>query len=95
MPTLKPTPKYCENGIDVWVEYNYTCSCFFCLPEKAYQNEMQDNTYPEILRSNLGTVVLQLKKLGIDDLVHFDFMDPPGNMIMSPFFLDAPSPWND
>ena len=40
---------------------------------------MQDNTYPEILRSNLGTVVLQLKKLGIDDLVHFDFMDPPGN----------------
>ena len=34
-------------------------------------------TYPEILRSNLGSVVLQLKKLGIDDLVHFDFMDPP------------------
>ncbi|KAJ0170080.1 hypothetical protein K1T71_014686 [Dendrolimus kikuchii] len=28
-------------------------------------------------RSNLGSVVLQLKKLGIDDLVHFDFMDPP------------------
>ena len=42
------------------------------------ETEMQDNTYPEILRSNLGTVVLQLKKLGIDDLVHFDFMDPPG-----------------
>ena len=38
---------------------------------------LQDNTYPEILRSNLGSVVLQLKKLGIDDLVHFDFMDPP------------------
>uniref|UniRef100_A0A3P9AE37 ATP-dependent RNA helicase DHX15 n=1 Tax=Esox lucius TaxID=8010 RepID=A0A3P9AE37_ESOLU len=45
--------------------------------EKAYKTEMQDNTYPEILRSNLGSVVLQLKKLGIDDLVHFDFMDPP------------------
>ena len=39
---------------------------------------MVDQTYPEILRSNLGSVVLQLKKLGIDDLVHFDFMDPPG-----------------
>lgn len=38
---------------------------------------LQDQTYPEILRSNLGSVVLQLKKLGIDDLVHFDFMDPP------------------
>lgn len=45
--------------------------------EKAYKEEMQDNTYPEILRSNLSAVVLQLKKLGIDDLVHFDFMDPP------------------
>merc|ERR1711920_663097 len=45
--------------------------------EKAYKEEMQDNTYPEILRSNLSSVVLRLKKLGIDDLVHFDFMDPP------------------
>lgn len=52
--------------------------CFRLYTENAYKQEMQDNTYPEILRSNLGSVVLQLKKLGIDDLVHFDFMDPPG-----------------
>lgn len=51
--------------------------CFRLYTEKAYKQEMQDNTYPEILRSNLSSVVLQLKKLGIDDLVHFDFMDPP------------------
>ncbi|XP_003745287.2 putative pre-mRNA-splicing factor ATP-dependent RNA helicase PRP1 [Galendromus occidentalis] len=51
--------------------------CFRLYTEKAFKSEMQENTYPEILRSNLGTVVLQLKKLGIDDLVHFDFMDPP------------------
>ncbi|EDV19739.1 uncharacterized protein TRIADDRAFT_61750 [Trichoplax adhaerens] len=51
--------------------------CFRLYTEKAFQTEMQENTYPEILRSNLGTVVLHLKKLGIDDLVHFDFMDPP------------------
>lgn len=51
--------------------------CFRLYTEKAFKSEMQSNTYPEILRSNLGTVVLQLKKLGIDDLVHFDFMDPP------------------
>lgn len=44
--------------------------------EKAFK-ELIQQTYPEILRSNLGSVVLQLKKLGIDDLVHFDFMDPP------------------
>eukprot|EP00656_Telonema_subtile_P017700 TRINITY_DN19539_c0_g1_i2.p1 TRINITY_DN19539_c0_g1~~TRINITY_DN19539_c0_g1_i2.p1 ORF type:complete len:697 (+),score=146.83 TRINITY_DN19539_c0_g1_i2:97-2187(+) len=44
---------------------------------KAFKSELQEQTYPEILRSNLGSVVLQLKKLGIEDLVHFDFMDPP------------------
>jgi len=54
--------------------------CFRLYTEKAYKQEMQDNTYPEILRSNLSAVVLQLKKLGIDDLVHFDFMDPPGEL---------------
>lgn len=47
----------------------------------------QDNTYPEILRSNLGSVVLQLKKLGIDDLVHFDFMDPPGECANIPLVV--------
>lgn len=61
--------------------------CFRLYTEKAYQTEMQDNTYPEILRSNLGTVVLQLKKLGIDDLVHFDFMDPPGKHWLFLFYL--------
>lgn len=59
--------------------------CFRLYTEKAYKTEMQDNTYPEILRSNLGSVVLQLKKLGIDDLVHFDFMDPPGKTLF--YFL--------
>ena len=55
--------------------------CFRLYTEKAFKQEMQENTYPEILRSNLGSVVLQLKKLGIDDLVHFDFMDPPGSFL--------------
>lgn len=45
--------------------------------ENAFSKELQEQTYPEILRSNLSSVVLHLKKLGIDDLVHFDFMDPP------------------
>ncbi|KAI9103830.1 P-loop containing nucleoside triphosphate hydrolase protein [Phlyctochytrium arcticum] len=51
--------------------------CFRLYTEKAFLNELKEQTYPEILRSNLGSVVLQLKKLKIDDLVHFDFMDPP------------------
>mmetsp|Transcript_30490 Transcript_30490/g.85369 ORF Transcript_30490/g.85369 Transcript_30490/m.85369 type:complete len:919 (+) Transcript_30490:88-2844(+) len=45
--------------------------------EESFKKDLQPQTYPEILRSNLANVVLQLKKLGIDDLVHFDFMDPP------------------
>jgi pre-mRNA-splicing factor ATP-dependent RNA helicase DHX15/PRP43 len=51
--------------------------CFRLYTEKAFKKDLIEQTYPEILRSNLGSVVLQLKKLGIDDLVHFDFMDPP------------------
>ncbi|CAG9465661.1 unnamed protein product [Pedinophyceae sp. YPF-701] len=51
--------------------------CFRLYTEKSFEQDLQEQTYPEILRSNLGSVVLQLKKLGIDDLVHFDFMDPP------------------
>lgn len=31
----------------------------------------------QIQRTNLGNVVLLLKSLGINDLIHFDFMDPP------------------
>ncbi|GLJ07029.1 hypothetical protein SUGI_0055980 [Cryptomeria japonica] len=51
--------------------------CFRLYTEKSFHNDLQPQTYPEILRSNLANVVLTLKKLGIDDLVHFDFMDPP------------------
>ncbi len=55
----------------------FFCKCFRLYTEKAFHEDLVDQTYPEILRSNLGSVVLQLKRLGIDDLVHFDFMDPP------------------
>jgi pre-mRNA-splicing factor ATP-dependent RNA helicase DHX15/PRP43 len=55
----------------------FSRKCFRLYTEKAFHEDLVDQTYPEILRSNLGSVVLQLKRLGIDDLVHFDFMDPP------------------
>ena len=38
---------------------------------------MDDFMVPEIQRTNLGNVVLLLKSLGINDLLHFDFLDPP------------------
>lgn len=43
----------------------------------SYEHELEDDNSPEIQRSNLGHVVLMLKSIGIDDLLHFDFMDPP------------------
>ena len=38
---------------------------------------MPSSSVPEIQRTNLGNVVLQLKAMGINDLLGFDFMDPP------------------
>ena len=51
--------------------------CFRLYTAWAYTNELEENTVPEIQRTNLGNVVLMLKSLGINDLIHFDFMDPP------------------
>ena len=43
----------------------------------SFQHELEPNTVPEILRTNMANVVLLLKSLGIHDLIHFDFMDRP------------------
>lgn len=51
--------------------------CFRLFTAWSYQHELEDNTIPEIQRTNLGNVVLMLKSLGINDLMNFDFMDPP------------------
>ena len=40
----------------------------------AFANELEENSIPEVQRTNLGNVVLMLKSLGIHDLIHFDFM---------------------
>lgn len=45
--------------------------------ERAYRDEMMPTPVPEIQRTNLATTVLQLKTMGINDLLHFDFMDAP------------------
>ncbi|KAF7346120.1 putative PRP2-RNA-dependent ATPase of DEAH box family [Mycena sanguinolenta] len=43
----------------------------------AFANELEANTVPEIQRTNLGMTVLMLKSLGINDLIGFEFLDPP------------------
>ena len=45
--------------------------------EEAFQNEMMPTTIPDIQRQNLAMTILMLKAMGINDLLHFDFMDPP------------------
>ena len=51
--------------------------CFRLYTAWAYKHELEETQRPEIQRVNLGNVVLLLKSLGINDLIHFDFLDPP------------------
>ncbi|KAG6143616.1 hypothetical protein E4U22_003704 [Claviceps purpurea] len=51
--------------------------CFRLYTEAAYQSEMLATTIPEIQRQNISHTILMLKAMGINDLIHFDFMDPP------------------
>ncbi|KAE9399543.1 P-loop containing nucleoside triphosphate hydrolase protein [Gymnopus androsaceus JB14] len=51
--------------------------CFRLYTEKDFISELEEQTHPEILRSNLANAVLELAKLGIKDLVHFDYLDAP------------------
>ena len=51
--------------------------CFRLYTESAFQSEMLPTTVPEIQRQNLAHTILMLKAMGINDLLHFDFMDPP------------------
>ncbi|GFP99044.1 putative pre-mRNA-splicing factor ATP-dependent RNA helicase dhx16 [Phtheirospermum japonicum] len=53
--------------------------CFRLYTAYNFFKDMDDNTVPEIQRTNLANVVLTLKSLGINDLVNFDFMDPPSS----------------
>lgn len=50
--------------------------CFRLYTQQAYE-ELPDATVPEIQRSDLAPVVMQLKALGIDNIVRFDFLTPP------------------
>lgn len=51
--------------------------CYRLYTEDQYNNEMLPTTIPEIQRTNCSNKVLILKAMGINDLINFDFMDPP------------------
>lgn len=57
--------------------------CYRLYTESAFYNEMLPNTIPEIQRQNLAHTILMLKAMGINDLINFEFMDPPPrNLLM-------------
>lgn len=58
--------------------------CYRLYTEMAYRNELFENTIPEIQRTNLANTVLLLKSLGVKNLLEFDFMDPPPQVVPLP-----------
>jgi len=53
--------------------------CFRLYSEETYK-QMKNVTTPEILRSNLSSVMLQMKAMGIHDVFQFDYMESPDRL---------------
>ncbi|KAL0227762.1 hypothetical protein RCL1_003905 [Eukaryota sp. TZLM3-RCL] len=51
--------------------------CFRLYTEKSFNEKLKEQTIPEMLRSNIASVVLQMLRLGIRDLIKFDYPDAP------------------
>lgn len=51
--------------------------CFRLMTEEFYMNELEDYPPADMQRTDISWAVLQLKALGIDDILHFDFLSPP------------------
>jgi ATP-dependent RNA helicase DHX8/PRP22 len=51
--------------------------CYRLYTEAAFRNEMMPTSIPDIQRTNLASTILTLKAMGVNDLLNFDFMDPP------------------
>lgn len=56
--------------------------CYRLYTDAAFSS-LDDATIPEIQRSNLAPMILQLKALGIDNIARFDFLtSPPAELIL-------------
>lgn len=56
--------------------------CFRLYPEDAF-NQLEEATFPEIQRSNLAPIILQLLNLGITNVVRFDYLSPPPSSLVT------------
>ncbi|KAF5196325.1 Atp-dependent rna helicase protein, partial [Thalictrum thalictroides] len=50
--------------------------CFCLYPETEFE-KLDESPKPEIKRCNLSNIILNLKALGVDDVVGFDFIEKP------------------
>ncbi|GJP40479.1 hypothetical protein CLOM_g159 [Closterium sp. NIES-68] len=56
--------------------------CYRLYTEHSYMTDLAAHTIPEIQRSDLTATVLQLKSLGIDNIMRFDWLSPPAPAAM-------------
>ncbi|XP_069740321.1 probable ATP-dependent RNA helicase DHX35 isoform X1 [Narcine bancroftii] len=55
---------------------NRSGKCYRLCTEETFE-KLPESTVPEMQRSNLAPVILQLKALGIDNVLRFHFLSPP------------------
>lgn len=55
--------------------------CYRLYSQSTYEG-LPETSIPEIQRSNLAPVILQLKALGIDNILRFDFLTPPPSQLI-------------
>jgi ATP-dependent RNA helicase DDX35 len=55
--------------------------CYRLFPEST-MSTLSSSTIPELCRSDISLFVLQLKALGIDNVVRFDFLTPPPSSML-------------
>lgn len=61
--------------------------CFRLYTQTTHE-QLPEATVPEIQRSNIAPIVMQLKALGIDNIVRFDFLtSPPAELVIRAFEL--------
>jgi ATP-dependent RNA helicase DDX35 len=56
--------------------------CFRLYTEDAFKS-LEEATFPEIQRSNLAPVILQLLNLGITNVIRFDYLSPPPSSLVT------------
>ena len=51
--------------------------CYRLYTEDSYKSDLEDFTISEILRSDLCSTLLTLKSLNVENIIKFDFIEPP------------------